>query len=507
MLPFCIFTGMKKVFFLAIFLLTSLIAKSVTLVFTEEAENAYRAALALDQPAMEKWLDLDRTRHPGNQIDLVIRNYFDFFLAFIKEEKDLGARFQEKRESRLIILNRVNDNNPLKKWAIATIYLQSAAVRTKFDEPYSAALELRKAFLLLQENEKQFPHYDMGKASLGLLYVLIGSIPPQYQWVVRLASMHGNIPEGKKMLYEIVRSDPVHKPSIFRDEALFFLSFIETNLNPDKDGIKQLLAEFGDDDLRHPLLLYAKANMELRSGQNDAALQTLRKSQGVQNCGLIDYLLFMQGEALLRKLDFHADSFYNAFIQRFKGVNYVMDAWRKRAWISALKGDVQGWNDNMQSLRQTGFQAQNESDKQALREASGHRMPNIHLLKARLLFDGGYYQQVEQLLREGAKQLPDWNTGDQLEYFYRVGRVQQALNQREEALHYYALTYVKGHNDKTYFAANALLLSGEIYENEGDFQQAEEMYKKCLQLKPDEYRLGIHARAKAGLNRIANVNK
>lgn len=498
---------MKKIFFLAIFILSALITKPDTLAFTEEAKNAYRAALALDQLAMDKWLDLNRTHHPDNLIDEVIQNYFDFFLAFIKEEKELATRLQQKKESRLAALKSVSEDNPLKKWALANIYLQSAAIRAKFDEPYHAALELRKAYLLLQENHEQFPRNDMGKASLGLLYTLIGSIPPQYQWVLKLASMQGDIPEGKRMLYEIVRSDPKHELGLFRAEALFFLSFIETNLNPDKAGVKQLLAEFSANDVHNPLLLYAKANMELRSGQNDAALQTLRRSTMADNSQMIDYLLYMQGEALLRKLDFHADSFYCAYIQKFKGVNYVMDAWRKKAWIATLKGDTKSWQWAMQSLKKTGQHAQNESDKQALREAAENRMPNTLLLKARLLSDGGYYEQAELLLRECGKQLPNWSTADQLEYFYRVGRVRHALNQHDEALRYYALAYAKGRDRKEYFAANALLLSGEIYESEGNFRLAEEKYKKCLQLKPDEYRLGIHARANAGLNRLANAIK
>ncbi len=485
----------------------TLVSKPATLELTPQAQKAYAAALSLDQITMEKWLELDLKQHPDNQTAHVIRNYYDFFIAFIKEEKELMATLQKAKESRIAAISLVADDNPLKKWALANIYLQSAAVRSKLDEPYSAAIELRKAFLLLQKNQEIFKDTNIGKVSLGFLYVLIGSIPPQYQWVVKLASMKGDVYEGKKMLYETLNATKNSPEALFRDEALFFLSFIETNLNPDKKEIDRVLAKFNHDDLFNPLLLFAKSNMELRSGRNDAALQSLLQRSAVANSRQLVYLQYMQAEALLRKLDLSAELFYQAYIQEFKGVNYVLDAKRKIAWISLLKGDTAAYLQAMHRLQICGIQPQNESDKQALREAAQSKMPNVMLLKARLLFDGGYYQQSEQALAEVGKKLIALSNDDQLEYFYRMGRVKQELANSAEALYYYNLTAALGQNNSAYYAANALLLSGELNENEGKLDKATELYKRCLNAKPEEYRLGIHARAKAGLNRIAQRQK
>ena len=42
------------------------------------------------------------------------------------------------------------------------------------------------------------------------------------------------------------------------------------------------------------------------------------------------------------------------------------------------------------------------------------------------------------------------------------------------------------------------------YEKMGEKQKAKSYYNKCLSMKDFDYQRGIHLKAKAGLNRIAN---
>jgi tetratricopeptide (TPR) repeat protein len=53
-----------------------------------------------------------------------------------------------------------------------------------------------------------------------------------------------------------------------------------------------------------------------------------------------------------------------------------------------------------------------------------------------------------------------------------------------------------------YYAANAALKLGELYEMQNNFDKAIEAYENCLEMKPDNYRISIHQKAKAGLNRL-----
>lgn len=493
---------MKKFLFLLLLPGLACHVAAAKLEFTQLSAEAYDKALRMDSLATMKLLEREKLTNPENLMPVVIANYLEFLNAFVDEQFDAHQRLQQNKEKRIALLGQVEENNPLKKWALASIYLQSAAARSKFDETYSAAFEFRKAYLLLEENQKIAPKNAPNTVAMGLLFTLVGSIPPQYQWVAKLASMHGDLIKGKQLLFEVLDNKEYTYGSMFRSEALFFLTFIESNLNPDKKSASMLLDRFTPEDELHPLLLYAKANMEMRLGQNEAALKTLSKKDVGGEASRLYYLEYVLGDALLRKLDFSAKSHFENFINRFNGQNYKADALRKLAWISLLQGDSVGYSEKMARL--VGYsKLQVESDKQARREAEKHLKPQPDLLKARLHYDGGYYAQSAEKLRMVAGYLTRLNDEHQLEYYYRMGRVLQATNKQADAIRYYQLTMFMGRDSKTYFPANAALLAGELYEADGQFELSKQMYQRCLAFEPEEYRNGIHAKAKAGLNRLS----
>jgi tetratricopeptide (TPR) repeat protein len=124
-------------------------------------------------------------------------------------------------------------------------------------------------------------------------------------------------------------------------------------------------------------------------------------------------------------------------------------------------------------------------------------------MKSRLLFDGGYYQQALDLLQ--TKKEADYkSTADQLEYCYRSGRILQALFHPNEAISFYSKTIQLGKSSKFYYACNASLQLGIIYEQYKNPLKAKEFYGFCLTLKPDDYMSELHSKAKAGLARVGN---
>jgi tetratricopeptide (TPR) repeat protein len=143
-----------------------------------------------------------------------------------------------------------------------------------------------------------------------------------------------------------------------------------------------------------------------------------------------------------------------------------------------------------------------EADKQAAREARNSKLPSKELLKARLFFDGGYYGKSREMLFKANRSFNQMSEDQKLEYNYRMGRVFHALENYPEAILYYKKTWTEGATSPLYFAANAALLAGEINELTLNYEEALRLYKLCLSIDPEEYRMGIHAKAKAGINRL-----
>ena len=122
------------------------------------------------------------------------------------------------------------------------------------------------------------------------------------------------------------------------------------------------------------------------------------------------------------------------------------------------------------------------------------------LLKARLLEDGGYFAASLQLLQN--KNSSDFHAGrDQVEYTYRMGRLQDDLGRAAAAIPYYEKTFSQGKQLREHFAARAAWHLGVIFERRKELARAIRWYEQCLSLKDHDYKNSLDQLAKAGLLR------
>ena len=131
-----------------------------------------------------------------------------------------------------------------------------------------------------------------------------------------------------------------------------------------------------------------------------------------------------------------------------------------------------------------------------------NKINSINLLKARLLFDGGYSKlAVEELEKIIFPNFFD-NSKNNLEYFYRYGRCMQQMGKDDIAINYYEKTVLAGSNESYYFAANAALQIALLYEKSNNINEAKRYFNICIEMEDHQYELGIEQKAKAGLNRL-----
>jgi len=94
------------------------------------------------------------------------------------------------------------------------------------------------------------------------------------------------------------------------------------------------------------------------------------------------------------------------------------------------------------------------------------------------------------------------SSAGQLEYRYRSGRIYLELGREYDALFAYKMAISSGTNSKEYYACAAALHAGQLYEQNGEFENAALYYQICLGMNPDSYRSGLHQKAKAGISRL-----
>ncbi len=468
--------------------------------------KAYDLILELRFDEAQELLKIEKTSNPSNRIIPYLENYRDFLRIIISEEELVFNSLSDRKKNRLAQIESGNAESPWHLYCQAQVNMQWAFARIKFGEYTTAALELNRSYRQLIRNRELFPDFSPNYAALGLLHVLIGSVPDKYKWLSDALSFQGSVNQGIGELRKIIE-DPetqVHFPFL-RSEGLFLFSFITLNFSALPEDSKHLIGLLENPEnkeliAKSPLLVYAASAYYLNNGKNDMALGLLQNRPKGPAYFPFFYLEYLTGTAKLHKLDPEARLYFLRFVVNFKGKNFIKSAYQRLAWIELLKDNESGYDDYMTRVKLLGGNDL-DGDRQAMKDASLIAPPDKTILKARLLFDGGYYSKALWELKSSGAGHPA-SSREKIEYTYRMARIYHKTGDTKEAILNYSETLDKGKAYPFYFAANSALQLGLIYEASGNKEKARTYYRKCLSLKYDEYQNSISQKAKAGLSRL-----
>jgi len=117
-------------------------------------------------------------------------------------------------------------------------------------------------------------------------------------------------------------------------------------------------------------------------------------------------------------------------------------------------------------------------------EAECKQIPDTNLLRARLLFDGGAFNQsLNRLLTLSVK---NKNLAFISERAYRIGRSYQKLNKKDEAISWLNMAINSGGNLHEYFAASS----------------AYQLFKRVSKFPSHPYKNSLDAKAKTAISKL-----
>lgn len=468
--------------------------------FNTNAQRIYDKIFELRLNEAQSLIARLKLNEPDNLIAYHLENYVDFFTIYVSEDEQAYQRMKANRDRRLEKIAEGNPNSPYYLYTQAEIRLHWALLKLRFEEYLSAFTDINRAHKLLLENQAQFPDFLGNQKDLGILHAAVGTVPDNYRWALEmLSSLEGTVEQGKKEVEGVLRAaSRTNFP--FRQETQVLYTFLLLHL----DGRPEAAwAALENADLRAtdtPLHAFVLANVAMRTGRNDEAIRWMEQAPRGEAFFPFPYLDYMLGVAKLRRLNTDSRRHLRDFLRTTRGRHYIKEAYQKLAWAELLNGRPEGYQNYMTLLQQRGTNAAG-GDKNAEREAEAGIVPPLVLLKARLLYDGGYYQRALDILAtQQESSLPSFL--GRLEYTYRKGRILHGLKKYDEALAQYDRTIEQGQNSEAFFACNAALQAGLIEEKRGRKTSARTYFNRCLSLKPEEYRTGLHQQAKAGLSRL-----
>ena len=90
-------------------------------------------------------------------------------------------------------------------------------------------------------------------------------MPEQYNWILSIIGMEGNINSGLSLMNEAIQEMKTHKDfEIMLEESYFLYSFLKMNLDNNKADLQKLLAELQDKD--NLLLNFASSRIASKLG-------------------------------------------------------------------------------------------------------------------------------------------------------------------------------------------------------------------------------------------------
>lgn len=467
--------------------------------YSAQHKSAYELIIAMRFDEAVDVINEIKREQPKDILVYHIENYIDFIGIFVSENKSLFQEREHLKEVRLAKLKQGNPEDPHFLFSQAELHLQWALTRIKFQEYFTAAREVNKAVGMLESNQKKFPDFLPNKKSLSILHAVAGTFPDKYKGIISLVSnFEGSIEQGMKEINEVLERG--QEDDLFRIEAIAIKAMIMLHLQNRKEEAWSFLSKSIIAEQDNPMSTFLMATTAMSCGKNEKAIQILQARTRSPRFFPFYYLDLMLGSAKLARLDRNADIYLLSYIQNFKGIDYYKDAYRKLAWHAlAVEGSEVNYLAYMRLCIENGS-ANIDEDKSALKEASAGQMPHAGLLKARMLFDGGYFQKADKVL--SSIEFESLNPDLKIEYLYRRARVFQSSKDLDEAIIYFATCLNYCQNSRLYYCCNSALQMGNIYETLGNVELSKKFFTTCLAMNPSEYRNTLHQKAKAGLNRL-----
>ena len=450
--------------------------------------------------AKEKLLK-KKALEPQNSAIEYLLHFNAYLKLFVTEDERYYKDYITAKNNALEHFDQLSDTSPFKKFAQSEIYFYSATLLARNGEFYNSALEIRKAWNLIVENSQLFPTFLPNNKTRGVLKIYLSKIPDNYDWIIRILGFDGDLNHGLRLLQTLSnhQSDTSYLGVIAQEASyLYSFSLLHAAKNPVKSWSVMLKCT---QDYRENLLSnYFRGSMALKLNKNSIALKTLMNRPHHFTYEPFHLMSYYLGVSKLYKTDSSAVLELKSFIHNYKGESYLKSAYEKLSWFYVINGDENQASYYKKKIAYVG-KAINNEDKQASRytqKVNPHRI----ILKSRLLYDGGYYNEAYDLLNSfKVRQLTSSN--EKAEFCYRKGRVLQKLGLIDRALIMYEACSLYAIQSKEYYGAYACLYLGDYYSKEGSSDLAIKFYMRSMSYsKNQEYVDSIHSRAKAGLKKL-----
>lgn len=430
-----------------------------------------------------------KVKSNNTPLDLYYSNLADILEVILLEDKNKFDQLSDNQDTRIDILDNIDEASPWKNFVKAEIQLQWAFVDFKKGDDWSAFWGLRRAYRSIKRNVKKYPNFEPNNRTLGLLNIIFGNVPSKNQWIMNLFGLRGDIFDGIEQLNNITDTYPE-----FKLEAKLILSMVQTYLLEDFNEATRILP---DSYKGASLINYVKALVYLKA-HNASEARTLLATE-IQKVPFYNYLI---AETYFQEGDYsEAIRFYKKFLNQFHGTSYLKDTYLKLAMSNAFIDRLDLYQSYLIKCRTEG-EENSEIDKNAIKILNSLDNQNPTALKIRFAIDGGFYQQADTLIT--SLENNDISAYENLELTYRKARMNHLKGDSTLALKFYRIVIDKAEAiSETYYAPNSFLQIGYLMRQQGQYNSARMYFERVLKFKKHPYKNSLDSKAKIALKSLS----
>ena len=471
--------------------------KPLTWKFDAELQQAYRLLINLQpEEALSKVRTV--TDRPSRFYRMYLESLAQTLDILITENEQHFPGIEDDFEMRLDQLEDEPDS-PDQLFLRAELNLQLGFCHLNLSQQWSAILAIREAYQLVLECRKKYPHYIPIRKTGGVIQVMVGAVPDKYHWFMMLLGMRGTVEEGQRQLNEL-RNAGI---SLSMEANILYFTvkgFINQQFKEASEGMTRLLSK----DTDNKLLMFMAVNMMMKNHQSEDALQLILKLDQKPGGLPLVYIDYLRAEILLQKgLYPQAMTAYQRFMAAYRGSSFKKDATYKIALAHHLSGKADQARIWWEKAKKTGKSIA-EPDASAAFALEEDRLPDIRLMKIRLLIDGGYFAEAKTLLNK--LNPTDLTTEeDKAELTYRKARLAHLSGETAAAKGFYLKTIELTADHPWYIAPSSALQLGYIFHEQGDRSNARRYFQMALAYRRHAYKSSIDGKARSALDGLDAV--
>lgn len=421
-------------------------------------------------------IEKEKTTHPENGYIIYLEHYAESIELIISEDEQVYEKLINSYEDRMDQMDGMDDGSPDNEWLQAEMLFHTGLAQIKFGTRISGVTKMLSSYNRIKEHRQKYPRFWQNQKLSGVFNILLDFVPPFMRWAADIFGFTGDSEAGLAQLREYAKK--AKNTSGLAEESIIFTNLAYTLTWKNEDAYHFMTLQ--DDDLLNVTLVkYLYANSAFYTYRNEETLRLLDEIHPEKLQVNFYYLSYITGRSKLNHLEKDARIFLEAFLKDYPGLDYKKDICNRLSYYYLIEGDLDKYEEYRAKTAVVG-QDLRERDREAVIESSSGLIPHTGLLKARLLCDGGYFNQADSLMKLIDPELLS-HTAYQLEYHYRKGRIDQLAGKANLAIEEYIKAFNLGKSLPYTFATRAALQLGIIYENMADYPLALKWYQYCLE--------------------------